>query len=185
MQASGEEDSTHVHVSALLERLRREAALRAFVLTAPTRALASLGVSMDDAELVQLLEEVEAMDQRPRVVTARDVMTADVISMSPEASTHAAAVVLADNRVSGLPVIAPDGRVEGVLSVYDLLSKSGETVREVMSRDVSTVLDTAPISVVRATLVSKHVRRLPVVDAAGRLVGIISFTDLVRELAYR
>ena len=156
MQTRGEDEfSRNVHVSGLVERLRREPALRAFVLTAPTRALASLGLSIDDAELVQLPEEVEAMDQRPRVVTARDVMTSNVISISPDASTQAAAVVLTDHRISGLPVVASDGRIEGMLSVYDLLSKPGETVREVMSSAVIKVLDTAPISVVRATLVSE------------------------------
>ena len=46
--------------------------------TAPTRALASLGVSMDDGQLVQLLEQIEAMDQRPRSVTAHEVMTTDI-----------------------------------------------------------------------------------------------------------
>ena len=43
------------HIAGLLERLRREPALRAWVLTAPTGALATLGVVLDDNELVQLL----------------------------------------------------------------------------------------------------------------------------------
>jgi CBS domain-containing protein len=93
--------------------------------------------------------------------------------------------VLADNRISGLPVLGPDGNIVGVLSVYDLLAKSGATVRDIMSRDVTTVLDTAPISNVRAVLVSQRLRRVPVIDAEGHLVGIISLGDLVRELAYR
>ena len=43
-------------VVGILERLRREPALQGWVLMAPTRALASFGVSLDDGELVQLLE---------------------------------------------------------------------------------------------------------------------------------
>ena len=72
-----------------------------------------------------------------------------------------------------------------MLSVYDLLAKSGDTVSDVMSCEVTTVLETAPISHVRAVLVSQHLRRVPVINAEGRLVGIISLGDLVRELAYR
>lgn len=173
------------HLAKILDRLRREPALRGFVLTAPTRALASLGVSMDDGQLVQLLEHIEAMDQRPRTVTAHDVMTTAVTTIAPEASIPAAARLLAENRISGVPVLRPDGGIAGVLSVYDLLAKSGETVRDVMSCDVVTVLETAPIGSVRAVLVSQRLRRVPVIDAEGRLVGIISLGDLVRELAFR
>ena len=96
-----------------------------------------------------------------------------------------AARVLSDNRISGLPVLASDGSIVGVLSVYDLLAKPGATVNEIMSREVTTVGDTAALSLVRAVLISRHLRRVPVVDVESRLVGIISLGDLVRELAYR
>jgi CBS domain-containing protein len=177
--------TSDVHITSILERLRREPALQGWVLMAPTRTLAMLGVNLDDDQLVQLLEQIEAMDQRPVPVTARDVMTTEVITIAMDSSTHEAERVLADNRISGLPVLGPDGNIVGVLSVYDLLAKSGATVRDIMSRDVTTVLDTAPISNVRAVLVSQRLRRVPVIDAEGHLVGIISLGDLVRELAYR
>ena len=177
--------NSDVHITSILERLRREPALQGWVLMAPTRTLAMLGVNLDDDQLVQLLEQIEAMDQRPVPVTARDVMTTEVITIAMDSSTHEAERVLADNRISGLPVLGPDGNIVGVVSVYDLLAKSGATVRDIMSRDVTTVLDTAPISNVRAVLVSQRLRRVPVIDAEGHLVGIISLGDLVRELAYR
>ena len=172
-------------VVGILERLRDEPSLQGWVLMAPTRALATLGVSLDDGELVQLLELIEAMGERPIRVTAHDVMTTDVITIAPESSTHEAARVLADNRISGLPALGTDGSIVGVLSVYDVLAKSGATVSDIMNREVTTVLETAPISHVRAVLVSQHLKRVPVVDAESRLVGIISRGDLVRELAYR
>src|SRR6266849_3968535 len=79
------------HILGLLERLRREPALRAWVLTAPTGALATLGVVLDDNELVLLLEKIEALDERHLPVTAFDVMTADPVTLSPERSVHEAA----------------------------------------------------------------------------------------------
>src|SRR5436189_35014 len=69
------------HIAGLLERLRREPALRNWVLTAPTGALATLGVNLDDNELVQLLEQIEALDERALPVTAKDVMTAGPLTL--------------------------------------------------------------------------------------------------------
>lgn len=172
-------------VAALLERLRREPGLRAWVLTAPTGALATLGVALDDTEIVSLLEHIETMEERPLPITARDVMTPDPITVAPDTSVHEAAQILSERRISGLPVCSPEGGLAGILSEYDLIARAGATVQEVMSRDLVTVLDTAPIEQVRAVLVSRMLKRVPVLDKGGRLVGLISRADLVRELAYR
>src|SRR5436305_4438419 len=91
------------HITGLLERLRREPALRAWVLTAPTGALATLGVVLDDDQLVLLLEKIEELDERALPVTAADVMTPDPMTLSPDTSVHEAAMVLAEHRISGAP----------------------------------------------------------------------------------
>ncbi len=173
------------HIQGLLERLRREPALRAWVLAAPTGALATLGVSLDDNELVYLLEQIEALDERALPVTARDVMTPDPLTLTPDTSVHEAAATLSEHRISGAPVCGPDGSIAGIVSEFDLIARTGSNVRDVMTRDVVTVPDTAPVDRVRALLVTQRLKRLPVVDPQGRLVGLISRADLVRELAYR
>src|SRR5256884_5145414 len=86
------------HIAGLMERLRREPALRAWVLTAPTGALATLGVVLDDDQLVMLLEKIEELDERHLPVTAVDVMTADPVTFSPDTSVHEAAQSLAEHR---------------------------------------------------------------------------------------
>src|SRR5437870_10793352 len=96
---------TNEHIAGLLERLRREPALRAWVLTAPTGALATLGVVLDDNELVMLLERIESLDERPLPVIALDVMTPDPVTFSPDMSVHEAAQTLAEHRISGAPVV--------------------------------------------------------------------------------
>jgi CBS domain-containing protein len=175
----------HTHIAGLLERLRREPALRAWVLTAPTGALATLGVVLDDNELVLLLERIEALDDRALPVTARDVMSPDPVTFRPETSVHEAAQTLAEHRISGAPVISDDGSIAGIVSEYDLIARMGSSVREVMTRAVVSVPDTMPLDRVRAILVTQRLKRVPVVDGDGRLVGLISRADLVRELAYR
>src|SRR5947208_17092554 len=97
------------HITSLLERLRREPALRAWVLTAPTGALATLGVVLDDNELVLLLEKIEELDERALPVTALDIMTPDPLTLTAETSIHDAAQMLSEHRISGAPVISADG----------------------------------------------------------------------------
>jgi predicted transcriptional regulator len=82
-------------------------------------------------------------------------------------------------------VCGADGSIAGIVSEYDLIARVGTTVRDVMTRDVISVSDTAPLDRVRAILVTQRLKRVPVVNAAGQLVGLISRADLVRELAYR
>jgi predicted transcriptional regulator/rubredoxin len=173
------------HIAGLLERLRREPALRAWVLTAPTGALATLGIVLDDNELVQLLEKIEELDERGLPVTALDIMTPNPVTFRPETSVHDAALMLSEHRISGAPVCSEDGSIAGIVSEYDLIARTGTTVRDVMTRDVVTVADTAPLDRVRAILVTQRLKRVPVVNATGQLVGLISRADLVRELAYR
>jgi len=173
------------HIAGLLERLRREPALRAWVLAAPTGALATLGVSLDDNELVYLLEQIEALDERALPVTAHDVMTPDPLTLAPDTSVHEAAALLSEHRISGAPVCGEDGSIAGIVSEYDLIARTGLTVRDVMTRDVITVPDTATVDRVRALLVTQRLKRVPATDPQGRLVGLISRADLVRELAYR
>ena len=185
--ATSEQDEgflANEHIQALLERLRREPALRAWVLTAPTGALATLGVVLDDNELVQLLERIEALDERSLPVTAADVMTPHPLTFSPDTSAHEAAQILSEHRISGAPVVDANGGIVGIVSEYDLIARTGTTVREVMTRDVITVPDTATVDRVRAILVTQRLKRVPV-TAEGRLVGLISRADMVRELAYR
>ena len=183
--SAGEEFLSNEHIAGLLERLRREPALRAWVLTAPTGALATLGVVLDDNELVLLLERIEELDERALPVTAVDIMTPDPITFSPETSVHEAASTLSEHRISGAPVVGSDGSIAGIVSEYDLIARVGATVRDVMTRDVISVPDSAPLDRVRAILVTQRLKRVPVVNAQGQLVGLISRADLVRELAYR
>src|SRR5262252_3388020 len=172
------------HITGLLERLRREPALRAWVLTAPTGALATLGVVLDDNELVQLLERIEELDERSLPVTAADIMTPDPLTLRPDTSVHEAAQMLSEHRISGAPVVGDDGGIVGIVSEYDLIARSGSTVGDVMTRDVVSVPSNATLDRVRAILVTQRLKRVPV-TAESRLVGLISRADMVRELAYR
>ncbi|HEU4424419.1 MAG TPA: CBS domain-containing protein [Pilimelia sp.] len=135
----------------------------------------------------------------------RDVMTADVVSVPADALFREIVEVLTRRGVSAVPVVDRGRRVLGVVSEADLLPKvefadgvdephlfegrrhrvargkaTGVVAGELMSAPVITV--SADVSVVEAAklLESTGVRRLPVVDRTGRLVGIVSRRDILR-----
>jgi CBS domain-containing protein len=135
-----------------------------------------------------------------------EVMTRDVVSVTPDTPLKDVAAALVERGVSGLPVCDADGAVVGVLSEADLLVKQGgppersgglfawlvdtasapdlaklraHTAGEAMTAPAITVESGAPVSEAARTMVSLGVNRLPVVED-GRLVGIVTRADLVR-----
>ena len=144
-------------------------------------------------------------------MNAKDIMTRNVTTVSPSASVREAAKLMAENRLSGLPVVTGDSRLVGMLTASDLLHRvetgtekrsswftkffsdpdemalqyakaHGLKAYEVMSRHVITVRDDASLSEVADVLDRNRLKRVPVVRD-GALVGIISRSDLVRLLS--
>jgi CBS domain-containing protein len=134
----------------------------------------------------------------------RDVMTPEVVVVAPECGFKHIVDVLADFRVSALPVVEDD-TVIGIVSEADLLHKvefsdgtqpprhferhsrrisrikaAGETARAIMSTPVITVEPDASLATAARLMEQHRVKRLPVVDD-GRLVGIVARRDLLRR----
>ena len=113
-----------------------------------------------------------------------DIMTTNVITVREESAVEAAARLLARHRISGLPVVDRSGTLIGVVTEYDLIAKKGTTVADIMTRGVISVSPETDVDEVAHLLASRRVRRVPVV-AGGRLVGIVSQSDLVQQMALR
>ncbi len=116
--------------------------------------------------------------------SARDVMTADVVSVAPTTSVDEAARLIAFHRFSGMPV-CQDGRVVGIVSEADLIGKSGATVKDVMTTPVVTVTEDAGLEEVTGLLLTNSIRRAPVVGEDGALKGVVSRGDVLRWAASR
>jgi CBS domain-containing protein len=117
-------------------------------------------------------------------VKAEDVMTTRVVTITEDQSKQQAARLLAQHRISGLPVVNADQVVVGVVTEYDVIGKEGETVGEIMTRGVISVTPDTELEEVSHLLVHERIKRLPVLDQ-GKLVGIVSRADLVKEVALR
>ena len=137
---------------------------------------------------------------------AADVMTPNVITVSPEADVQEIARLLLDNNISALPVVGDDQKVLGIVSEGDLMRRvetgterrqswwlqllegnhAGEYVKtharkahEIMTRDPVTVEEDATLRQIAKLLEKRHIKRVPVVRD-GRLVGIVSRANLLR-----
>jgi acetoin utilization protein AcuB len=119
-------------------------------------------------------------------LTVRDIMVTDLVTIRPHETARHAYRLMRDHRFRHLPVVE-DGRLRGILSDRDLrpvlLSPTlgRARVRELMSEDLTTVAPDAPVEEAASLLVVKKIGCLPVVDA-GRLVGIVTETDLLAVL---
>jgi CBS domain-containing protein len=113
---------------------------------------------------------------------AEEVMTTRVITVTEDQTKQDAARLLAEHRISGLPVVNANKLVVGVVTEYDIIGKDGRTVGEIMTRGVVSVTPDTDLEEVSHLLVHERIKRVPVLDQ-GRLVGIVSRADLVREVA--
>ena len=124
------------------------------------------------------------------------VMVTDVTTVGPDTPFKAVAELLASWNISGAPVVDEDDRVLGVVSQGDLLEheaphgrlgnrqakrKAGAVfVSDLMTKPAVTVRQDDDVTVAAKLLEEKHFHRLPVVDDRGKLVGIVSRSDLLR-----
>jgi CBS domain-containing protein len=141
---------------------------------------------------------------------AHDIMTKDVVLVRPDTPVRDIATLMIENRISGLPVVAADGQVVGIVSQSDLLHRHelqtetkqkwwlkvfsdpdriarafskahGLKARDVMSRHVVSVDENNDLADVAALLDRNRIKRVPVVRN-GKLVGLIARSDLVKAL---
>jgi len=116
---------------------------------------------------------------------ARDIMTRKVCTIHPEASAQEAAQLLDQMRISGLPVVDEDGKIIGIITEADIISKvdrEGLGVAEIMSNEVIFVSEETSVSEIAMLLTDRKIKRVPVVND-GKLVGIVSRADIVHAVA--
>jgi CBS-domain-containing membrane protein len=132
--------------------------------------------------------------------TVKDVMTTEVVAVRSETTFKEMAAALRRYRVSALPVVDDAGRVLGVVSEADLLAKEaladpgpvaelvhrkdlrkaeGLTADDLMTREAVTASPDDPIEQAARMMHFMRVKRLPVVDSGGQLVGFVSRADVL------
>ncbi len=122
---------------------------------------------------------------------AEDVMTRRVIACRVDTDLSHAARVMWENDCGAVPVVDGEDRLVGILTDRDVCMCAyfqGRTLRELvaagcMAGDVASCRRTDPLTEVARLMGERAVRRIPVTDDAGRLVGILSVGDLLAAAA--
>lgn len=123
----------------------------------------------------------------------REVMTSPAVTVTSYTTAQEALRLLDEFRVSALPVVDDDGAVVGLLSEVDVLvllpditvtaTRTATRVRDLMTHPAITVSADCGIAEAVALMRTAAVRSMPVV-LHGRIVGMVSRSDLVRLLAH-
>jgi CBS domain-containing protein len=134
--------------------------------------------------------------------TVKDVMTADVVAVRRDTSFKDMARMLSMSRISALPVVDEAGKVIGVVSEADMLVKeadqasyrgffmglrrrrehekaAGITAADLMTSPAIVAHPDQPVQRAALLMYDRRVKRLPVVDEAGHLIGIVSRSDVL------
>ena len=142
---------------------------------------------------------------------AHQIMTPQVIAVSPDTTIVEAVNIMLQYHISGLPVVDAAGRLVGIISEGDLVRRAetgtehkrgrwltflagvdriaaefahehGRKVGEIMTQDPYTVTEGTPLDQVVQLMESKNIKRLPVMRA-DRMVGIITRSDFLATVA--
>jgi CBS domain-containing protein len=154
-----------------------------------------------------LLYKAHGVRSLPNTVTAAQVMSRDVVSVSPDTPLRKVIELVEGKIYRAVPVVE-EGLPVGMITNLDLVERGGLLVRiellgslsdterasalqqiegkkagDVMTPNPVTVVDGATVTAVADVMAHKRLKRLPVVDTAGKLVGIVSRLDLLRTVA--
>ncbi len=143
-------------------------------------------------------------------VKVSEVMHREVATLHPDSPITAVVELLLDKDFTAVPVVDDQDKVVGMVSDNDLLTRGGmkvtislkratdldyvrglhdslenphHKVSEVMTRQVVTITPDAILARAARLMVEKHLKRLPVVDSDGKLVGILGRLDILNTIA--
>ncbi len=164
------------------------------------------------AEKMEKASDVPARAATPLNQSVHEVMRAEVATVSPDTPAIEIVTLLLQKGYHSLPVVAENGRLLGIITDGDLLRRAGLSTRldgsealsavdwqqklaalsaqtvtaaSLMTAPVITITPTAPLSQAVQQMVTHHLKRLPVVNEQGRLIGWVSRVDILRALEHR
>lgn len=121
----------------------------------------------------------------------QELMSKPAVTCSQDDSLNTAARLMWENDCGTVPILGDDGKVVGILTDRDICMAAYTQGRPLsairaataMARQVYSCQPNEAIEAAEELMADKHIRRLPVVDAEGHPVGVLSLNDLARAVA--
>lgn len=166
-------------------------------------------VDITEGDLMKIYSSAlrHARNRAQSGMAVADLMTKDVVTVKKDTPLEEAARRLTGLRISGMPVVDDQDKVIGVIGELDIMSvlsgkktrglkdlfrrilgepspmrKEGDQVGHVMSTPAITIKSSFDVRDAARVLDSHRIKRLPVVDDEGKLIGVISRADIVRAM---
>jgi CBS-domain-containing membrane protein len=167
-------------------------------------------ITLENVQMIQYTHR--HLNPLPADRLVSEVMTRDVVAIPAQDSVFQAWKRLLENQVKAMPVVGPSGQVVGILTDADLLERGGigqrfsiairmeaaeieqelralaqstKRVEEVMSQPAITVQDSDTLGAATTHMIRAGLKRMPVVNETGTLVGMLSRLDILRTVAHR
>ncbi|MBI4288975.1 MAG: CBS domain-containing protein [Chloroflexi bacterium] len=167
-----------------------------------------IDITENDLKKIYIMARRHARERLATRVLVEQVMTTSVISVAKDTEIREVARLLAENQISGVPVVDRDNRVLGVVTERDILcavgmgkhhtfkdilkqtlgepiprcEKAGTAGEAMTSPAITTTRDT-DIKEVARIMDDRRIKRLPVVDNENRIIGIVARADVVKLIA--
>jgi len=165
-------------------------------------------ITVEDVQIIKYTHRFQNPLPSDRLVS--EVMTHEVVSLSPDMPVHLAWKCMLANGLKAMPVVEKAGKVVGILTDEDLLVRAGLQqrlsvairmdateieeemrsmernplkVQDIMTKPVIVGLENETLGVATSRMVKAGLKRLPVVDDKGKLVGVLSRLDILRQVA--
>ena len=122
-----------------------------------------------------------------KTIKAADIMTTNVVTAGKDMVLTDVIALLLRWHISALPVVDDDNKMIGIVSEIDLVNMTFDgnardaTVDEVMATDITSFGPEAELAELVQSFSKHHLRRVPIVDG-GKVIGIVSRRDLLREM---
>ena len=166
-----------------------------------------LDITPGDFKEVYRLAFQHALERLSRAVTAAEIMTTDVVTVTPDTPVAEVAAAMGRRGVSGVPVVDAGQKVVGVISEKDFLTRMGvqdaknfmslvagclmtkgcvalpikvALAGDLMNSPAVTVAPDTPVKDIARLLTQKGINRVAVTDPDGRLLGLVSRGDIVK-----
>ncbi len=156
-----------------------------------TVAESEMAIAMARAGGLAVLHKNMSIDRQAaevdRVKRSESGMIRDPIKLPPEATLRDAVALMAKFRISGLPVVTADGTLVGIITNRDLQFERNldRPLAEAMTKDgLVTGPEGTTLEQAERVMAQHRIEKLPVVDAKGRLIGLITVKDILKRRQY-
>ena len=117
-----------------------------------------------------------------KVKRAENGMIINPVTINIDATVGAANAMMKEYRIGGIPVVDADGKLQGIVTNRDLRFErnTSRPIKEIMTKDVITINEFTNFEEAADILQEHKIEKLPVIDINGRVVGLITYKDIIK-----